>query len=415
MDAWFFIRNIHKIIACLIPNRQEGIRPACFADLKEVSLLEKGVHSEPCSHPKRVLFQHLISFPKGFYVFQKNGSIEGFVLSIKWKRNKIYDDFDSINTHDKNGETLFISALAVRDFSSFHSLGLELLQTTLNLSNSQALKNIIIPIKPDWKELSTLLENNGFSKFVSSEWFESAEDEEVYLPADFYEKKLSTESVDELDLIQKYSSNLKETYKAVKADELLTTGLHGHYQELIEEVKSDEHILEVAFGQGQFLKQACDKGAICTGVDISQHYLDAFLKKLPKDRYKNLSVQQGDMTDLKFDEGSFDRVVAVYVLCHYTKNQIPHILKNLIRLLKPNGIICFEVMSSNSAVLDSSSEAVAFELTEGSHFVAEEIVTLLQSLGATKENISLTERETQWTMKEEEKYKQLSWLVKARI
>lgn len=415
MGIGFIIRNLGNYISCLRTIDKEGVRRATFADIDSILELDKEFYTEANQHPRELIVHYMVSFPEGFYVYQNDNKIVGYIMSSLWNRNRLYDDWSGIIKHDKDGDRLFIASWVSKINPLRTQVEAQLMDQIISFAKERTIWKITIAVDSKWQDMTSCLEATGFKYSSTLKWFESEEENNTYLPAKIYEYDLAPTSFDEQSVIQKFSKNLLQTYKEVSPDELLTTGVHCHYEEILEDVQQGENILEVAFGQGRFLMKAHDKGANCTGVDISQHYVDAFKSKLLKEGYSEIEVSQGDMTNLEFAEHSFDRLVAIYVLCHYTKEQIPIILRNLIRLIKPDGKINFEVMSSNSSVFDQSSEAIAFELTKGSHFTADELIELMQQLGAKKDSIKLSERSTQWSMNEEQDKKQLSWLVKAEF
>ncbi len=73
-------------------------------------------------------------------------------------------------------------------------------------------------------------------------------------------------------------------------------------------------VLEVGVGTGISLPNY-DAGVRVTGIDLSTDMLDKARKRIEKERLDNIDdVIEMDAADLDFDDGSFDVVVAMYVL-----------------------------------------------------------------------------------------------------
>lgn len=90
-------------------------------------------------------------------------------------------------------------------------------------------------------------------------------------------------------------------------------------------------VLEVGCGAGKFSKRLLDAGANLKAIDINE----AFICKLQdhaKDTFELCSV-----TDLKFADNSFDRVVMFDVLHHIMGGDYELALKEIKRVLKPKG------------------------------------------------------------------------------
>ena len=95
-------------------------------------------------------------------------------------------------------------------------------------------------------------------------------------------------------------------------------------------------VLDLGCGTGLELNEyyALNPNAEVTGIDLAPGMLDALRKKFPD---KALELVQGSYFDVPFDEGSFDSVVSVESLHHFTKEEKIPLYTKLYRALKPGG------------------------------------------------------------------------------
>ncbi len=95
--------------------------------------------------------------------------------------------------------------------------------------------------------------------------------------------------------------------------------------------KSD-HILDFGCGEGTRLNWVSKNSKGSLGLDISQKGLELARKKYPK-----LSFKKADLEKVPLPDEGFDLVYSAYVLEHLTYPE--KVLKEAIRLLKPNGYL----------------------------------------------------------------------------
>ena len=101
-------------------------------------------------------------------------------------------------------------------------------------------------------------------------------------------------------------------------------------------------ILEVGFGNGDFLRWGRGAGYDVSGIEINESFVECA-------RNNGFKVWQGDVS--MFDEaetGMFDAIVAFDVLEHLTKAEIIAHLKAFHRLLKPEGVTVFRFPNAAS-------------------------------------------------------------------
>jgi ubiquinone/menaquinone biosynthesis C-methylase UbiE len=75
-----------------------------------------------------------------------------------------------------------------------------------------------------------------------------------------------------------------------------------------------QRLLDVGCGDGAYLIEAARLGAAAIGVDRSEAML-VTARRRAADRGVEVELQQGDAQALPFDDGTFDVVIAITVLC----------------------------------------------------------------------------------------------------
>jgi len=100
------------------------------------------------------------------------------------------------------------------------------------------------------------------------------------------------------------------------------------------ELAPGQHVLNVGIGTGkdqEFIQAAIAANGIAFGLDLSRVMLN-----LVRTRSSTL-LCEGDARYLPFASGSFDRLLSTYVLDLLPLRNLPGLLANFRRVLKPNG------------------------------------------------------------------------------
>ena len=100
------------------------------------------------------------------------------------------------------------------------------------------------------------------------------------------------------------------------------------------EIKPGERVLEVGVGTGLNLP-LYPRQCRVTGVDISEEMLEKAKERAQSEGMANVSLEIMDASNLAFPDGSFDHVLATYVI-----SAVPDPVKTLFemqRVCKPNG------------------------------------------------------------------------------
>ena len=95
-------------------------------------------------------------------------------------------------------------------------------------------------------------------------------------------------------------------------------------------VAAGSSVLDVATGPGYFAGRAAARGASVVAVDFSDEML-----ALAASLHPSVSFQKADATALPFDDGSFDAVIAAFLMPHVS--DLPAVCSELARVVCPGG------------------------------------------------------------------------------
>jgi ubiquinone/menaquinone biosynthesis C-methylase UbiE len=102
-------------------------------------------------------------------------------------------------------------------------------------------------------------------------------------------------------------------------------------------------VLDVGSGPGQFSKYLTEKGFAVEGVDVSDEMLAIARAKAPGVPFKKM-----DMRKLEFADHAFDGILAAYSIIHIPTPELPGVLSEMKRVLKPEGYTLFIVQEGEA-------------------------------------------------------------------
>jgi ubiquinone/menaquinone biosynthesis C-methylase UbiE len=107
-------------------------------------------------------------------------------------------------------------------------------------------------------------------------------------------------------------------------------------------------VLDVACGTGRmFLSlNKSKKNITYFGIDTSDAMMKN-IKSLKKKLIKEIYLKKGDATKLPYDSNFFDVVYTFHLLWHLPVNHQEKIIKEMIRVAKPKGIIIFDFLNKD--------------------------------------------------------------------
>lgn len=107
------------------------------------------------------------------------------------------------------------------------------------------------------------------------------------------------------------------------------------------EIQPGEKILELGFGTGNSvmdLAEATGAGGTVCGIDISPGMLKVAQQKLEKaDLKAKVELQVADARQLPYEDNTFDAVFTSFTLELFPADDIPIVLTEVLRVLKPGG------------------------------------------------------------------------------
>lgn len=138
--------------------------------------------------------------------------------------------------------------------------------------------------------------------------------------------------------------------------------------DFIKENSPDIHILDAGCGDGRLLGELKKRGFsnLC-GIDYSERAVSFARILLP-----SADIKVGDLADLPYQDNYFDVVYIIETLEHIIPENIPIIIKNFNRVLKPGGKLIITVPSKNMPLLSKSKHYQHFTIDSLSAYLKQE-------------------------------------------
>jgi SAM-dependent methyltransferase len=103
-------------------------------------------------------------------------------------------------------------------------------------------------------------------------------------------------------------------------------------EELLALLPAHPDVLELGVGAGVRSTRLLAAGGRLTGVDLSAEQLRRARERIP-----NATFVHGDLTEVELEPGSFDAIVAAYVLNHLPPAELPPLARKVAGWLRPGG------------------------------------------------------------------------------
>lgn len=143
-------------------------------------------------------------------------------------------------------------------------------------------------------------------------------------------------------------------------------------------------VLDVGCAAGRDTRIMKDMGLDVTGSDLAEKLLAIACRENP-----DISFVLADMRALPFDDQTFDAVWANAVLHHVSKQEMPGVLREFWRLLKPGGTVYVRT-KGGEGVLRTSEATVNGKQREFELVTTDELDAMLTDVGYAKISLEVT-------------------------
>ena len=175
-------------------------------------------------------------------------------------------------------------------------------------------------------------------------------------------------------LVETGYDRVAERYLATKdeRDPLVLSAL----EEVARELSPGAPVLDLGCGAGvPATRWLARRGFDVTGVDLSEGQLDLARRLAP-----GATFLKADMTELDFDAGTFDAVVAFHSIIHVPREEHPALLAKVQHWLRPGGLFLATLTLTDFVGEDGDWEGWGAPM-RWSHYDAETNVAMLRRAG----------------------------------
>ncbi len=102
------------------------------------------------------------------------------------------------------------------------------------------------------------------------------------------------------------------------------------------------------------------------GIEINNDAIKKANKFEQKYKY-NLNIKQGDIRQLPFEDNTFGAVYSYNTLFHMMKSDIYQSIKEMSRVLKPGGLLYFNLLSTNDSTVSNGRDLGKHEMEQTEH------------------------------------------------
>ena len=145
--------------------------------------------------------------------------------------------------------------------------------------------------------------------------------------------------------------------------------------EFIKLLPKNGRILDVGCCGGRDSEKFSQKGLRVIGIDATESFLRVARKKVPKAKFIKMNLLK-----LKFPKDYFDAIWAYAILLHIKRKDIPKVLKDFYRILKPRGILHISVKKGKGTTF-KKEKSITDKKRMFVYFTKEEIETFVKKSG----------------------------------
>lgn len=148
-------------------------------------------------------------------------------------------------------------------------------------------------------------------------------------------------------------------------------------------LKENFYVLDIGCNNGQHTVRIAKKCKVVYGIDKDSKMLDMAHREVKRNRVMNVILDQVDIEKgLPYKNKLFDAILFLDVFEHLTKRNF--ILKEIIRVLKPNGLFLISVPNSETSWKQLQRKCGLFYYSDPDHkieFTKKQIKILLRNSG----------------------------------
>ncbi|MCT4552883.1 MAG: class I SAM-dependent methyltransferase [Alphaproteobacteria bacterium] len=143
--------------------------------------------------------------------------------------------------------------------------------------------------------------------------------------------------MDKEKIISTYNSIATDYEKAFSEPSL-------YISDFLKFLSPGDKILDLGCGPGHNSIYLSSLGFEVVGVDLSDKMLE-----LARNKNSKATFIKKDLSNLDFEENSFDHVIAAYSICYLPKDEVLSCLKNLSGIMKTSGIAFIKLQEGASS------------------------------------------------------------------
>lgn len=143
--------------------------------------------------------------------------------------------------------------------------------------------------------------------------------------------------------------------------------------------RTQSPVCDLGCGPGQVARYLRDQGLDVVGVDVSSQMLKEAQRLNP-----DVTFLQADMRQLPVEDEVWGGIVAFYSLIHLTRKEVPTVLKELLRVLRPGGQLLVSFHLGNTTTRSKDWWGIP-ALLDYTSFTSEEMQDYLRGAGFSVE------------------------------
>jgi len=190
-----------------------------------------------------------------------------------------------------------------------------------------------------------------------------------------------------MDATVKTFDKLAQQYATFTFDKILQFEINKFISLMPKKAK----VLDVGSGSGRDVNYFLDYDLDPIGIDLSENMLKEAKKRVKKGNFMKMDMKK----KLDFPKESFDGIWCCVTFSHIKKKEVPKILKEFKRVLKPRGHLYLSVRKGNGEAIEKDKKYNNLPI-HMSYYKPKEIEKYLKEIGFEIHNISISEGKVDW-------------------